>query len=240
MAASTSSAGGGPAVLVVDDEADILTVVSRVLRGAGLGAITAASGREALRQLFEQRPALVILDLGLPDLDGFEVLNRIRDVTDIPVLVLTARSSDEDKIRGLGLGADDYLVKPFSNAELVARVFALLRRAPPSDDLEDRFDDGPLHIDRRAKTVHVDDDEVHLSPTDWNLLQAFVRHAGQVLSPAQLLEQAWGDPAGVGPDRVKFAVLRLRRRLGWEDPESSPIEAVRGFGYRYRRFSDRS
>jgi DNA-binding response OmpR family regulator len=228
----------GPArrVLVVDDDDDIRAVLAEVLRRAGLDVLLAASGREALRRAFESRPDAVILDLGLPDLDGMEVLRRLRDMTDLPVLVLTARGLERDKVDALLLGADDYVTKPFSNAELLARVIALLRRSTTGGgaDVVERIADGDLVVDLRAKTVHLADEPVDLSPTEWQLLVTFLRHPGQVLSREQLLEHAWSDPLGVGPERVKFAVLRLRKRLGWQDPDTSPIEAVRGFGYRYR------
>jgi DNA-binding response OmpR family regulator len=230
-----SAPSGAPRrVLVVDDDDDIRTVLSEVLRRADLAVIDAATGRDALRRAFEDRPDVVVLDLGLPDIDGMEVLRRLRDMTDLPVLVLTARGLERDKVDGLLLGADDYVTKPFSNAEIVARVLALLRRAGAGTNVVDRIADGDLVVDLQAKTAHLAGEPVALSPTEWNLLVTFLRHPGQVLSHEQLLEQAWSDPLGVGPERVKFAVLRLRKRLRWQDPDTSPIEAVRGFGYRYR------
>jgi DNA-binding response OmpR family regulator len=220
---------------VVDDDRDIRTLLADVLAEAGLQVSTAGSGRDALQQTFARRPDLVVLDLGLPDIDGMEVLRRLRDMTDLPILVLTARGMERDKVEGLVLGADDYVTKPFSNAELVARVQALLRRAATSrDDLVEVLGDGDLVVDLQRLTAHLGGELVRLSPIEWNLLVCFLRHRGQTLSPDQLLRQAWADPIGVGPERVKFAVLRLRRRLGWQDPATSPIEAVRGFGYRYR------
>ena len=222
-------------VLVVDDDDDIRSLLADMLTRADLDVTVAGSGREALRSAFRVRPDLMVLDLGLPDMDGREVLRRIRDMSDMPVLVLTARGLEHDRVEGLTLGADDYVTKPFSNAELVARVQALLRRARSHGDAYDAvLSDGDLVVDLRSKSVHKGDAEVALTPTDWNLLVTFLRHRGSTLTPQQLLEQAWSDPTGVAPDRVKFAVLRLRRRLGWQDPASSPIESVRGFGYRYR------
>jgi DNA-binding response OmpR family regulator len=220
-------------VLVVDDDADLRAVLGAVLGRAGLDVVTAADGRAALRRLYEDRPDGIVLDVGLPDLDGFELLRRVRDMSDVPVIMLTARGLERDKIEGLRTGADDYVTKPFSNAELVARVQAALRRASGPAVLE-VLADGLLEIDLRAKSIHLDGEEIQVSPTEWHLLVTFLRHPGQVLSAAQLLEHAWADPTGIGPERVKFAVLRLRRRLGWQDPQTSPIEAVRGFGYRYR------
>lgn len=224
-------------VLVVDDDEDIRTVLRTLLERAGLTVISASAAKGGLRMLFDRRPDAVVLDLGLPDLDGVEVIGRIRDVSDVPLLVLTARHTEPEKVRCLGAGADDYVTKPFGNAELLARVKALLRRSRSRTDDTETFDDDDLHIDLKAHTVQVAGETMTLTPTDWNLLVALVRHRGRILSATQLLDLAWGDPTGVGPERVKFAVLRLRRRMGWQDPETSPIEAVRGFGYRYSGMS---
>jgi DNA-binding response OmpR family regulator len=221
-------------VLVIDDDADIRNILRTLFERAGLVVIPAEDGRAGMRGLFEHRPDLVVLDLGLPDIDGLELISRIRDVSEVGVLVLSARFHEQEKVECFGAGADDYVTKPFGNAELLARVHALLRRAQVDQGGIESFDDGPLHIDLKAHTVSLDGEEMTLTPTDWALLVALVRHRGRILSPGQLLELAWHDPIGVGADRVKFAVLRLRRRLGWQDPATSPIEAVRGFGYRYR------
>jgi DNA-binding response OmpR family regulator len=154
----------------------------------------------------------------------------------VPVLVLTAHGQETDKVRGLRSGADDYLTKPFANAELLARVEALLRRSTSAASWASQvYDDGVLHLDPTSRRVYVNGVEVRLTPTEFRLLNTLVRHAGAVLSPNQLLTQAWDDPTGIGQERVKFAVLRLRRKLGWTDPDASPVESVRGFGYRYRR-----
>ena len=152
------------------------------------------------------------------------------------MLVLTAHGQETEKVRGLRGGADDYLTKPFANAELLARVEALLRRSTDATSWTNQlYDDGVLHLDPTQRRVYVSSQEVRLTPTEFRLLNALVRHAGAVLSANQLLTQAWDDPTGIGQERVKFAVLRLRRKLGWSDPDESPIESVRGFGYRYRR-----
>jgi DNA-binding response OmpR family regulator len=174
-----------------------------------------------------------VLDLGLPSLDGWEVLERIRDMSDVPVLLLTARGHEGDKVRGLHSGADDYLTKPFGNAELAARVHALLRRPRTQRDQADSYDDGTVRIKFASHEVSVDSRPVDLTPTEFRLLAALVRHPGQTLSAEQLLELAWNDPFGVGPERVKFGVMRLRRKLGQPTSAAQPIEAVRGFGYRY-------
>jgi len=223
-------------LLVVEDDPDIAMALRLLLTRAGHQFTHAKDGRSGLRDAYTERPELVILDIGLPGMDGWQVLERLRDVSDVPVLLLTAHGQESDKVRGLRGGADDYLTKPFTNAELVARVEALLRRsAGPALWADEVYDDGILRIDPAARRTFVGGGEVRLTPTEFRLLNVLVRHAGAVLSPNQLLAQAWDDPTGIGPERVKFAVLRLRRKLGWTDPDASPIESVRGFGYRYRR-----
>jgi DNA-binding response OmpR family regulator len=223
-------------LLVVEDDPDIALALRLLLQRAGHQVAHAKDGRTGLRDAYTDRPELVILDIGLPGMDGWQVLERLRDVSDVPVLLLTAHGQESDKVRGLRGGADDYLTKPFTNAELVARVEALLRRSGTAAQWADEmYDDGVLRIDPAARRAFVEGGEVRLTPTEFRLLNVLVRHAGAVLSPNQLLAQAWDDPTGIGPERVKFAVLRLRRKLGWTDPDASPIESVRGFGYRYRR-----
>lgn len=229
---------GGAKILVIEDEPDIARAVVALLERSGYQVILSADGHAGLRMLHSVRPDLVILDIGLPGMDGWRVLERIRDLSTVPLLLVTARTQEGDKVRGLQAGADDYLTKPFSNRELVARVDAHLRRAttPPAESAIVRYyDDGRLSIDFLAHQITVDGNEVDLTPTEFRLLAVLVRHAGQVLSHDQLLDLGWNDPTSTGPDRVKFAVLRLRRKLGWDDPDTCPIEAVRGFGYRYRK-----
>jgi DNA-binding response OmpR family regulator len=218
-------------VLVVEDDKDITTGISTVLARAGYDVTGAAGGRQGLRAFHSVRPDLVILDIGLPELDGWAVLERIRDLSDVPVLILTAHGQEADKVRGLTAGADDYLTKPFGNQELAARTESLLRRQRASQPPAEVYDDGSIRVGFGAHEVSVDGVPVALTPTEYRLLAAFVRHAGQVLTADQLLDLAWNDPWGVGPDRVKFSIMRLRRKLG-RNPGAS-IQAVRGFGYRY-------
>ena len=227
-------------ILAVEDEPDITLALRLIFERAGYNFISCPDGRTGLRKVHEEKPDLVLLDVGLPGMDGWTVLERIRDLADLPVLMLSAHGQETDKVRGLRAGADDYVTKPFTNNELLARAEALLRRAgkaPGTGEWADLYDDGLVRIDRRARTVHVSaaagDAEVRLTSMEFRLLNVLVTHAGAVLSAQQLLSQVWDDPTGLGPDRVKFAVLRLRRKLGW-DGELSPIEAVRGVGYRYR------
>ncbi len=219
-------------ILLIEDDKDIALAVRTVLAKANFNVATADDGRTGLRAFHDHRPALVLLDIGLPGLDGWQVLERIRDVSDVPVLILTAHGLETDKVRGLMSGADDYLTKPFGNPELLARVQALLRRSRSPEPEPDVYDDGRLQVRFAERDVVADGKSVALTPTEFRLLAALVHHAGQVLSPEQLLEQAWHDPLAIGPDRVKFSILRLRQKLGWQSPDG-PIEAVRGFGYRY-------
>jgi DNA-binding response OmpR family regulator len=221
-------------VLLIEDDADIALGVRTVLGRSGFKVITAAEGPEGLRAFYSERPDIVILDVGLPKMDGWAVLERIRELSGVPVLMLTSRGHEADKVRGLRGGADDYLTKPFSTAEFVARVQALLRRQHAADQLPEVFDDGHVQVNFVTHGVLVNGVSVELTPTEFRLLAALVRHPGQVLSPVKLLELAWSDPFGIGPDRVKYSVMRLRRKLGTQPGGDSAIEAVRGFGYRYR------
>jgi DNA-binding response OmpR family regulator len=220
-------------VLCIEDDKDIALAISMVLRRAGFDVVDAADGKDGLRAFHAERPDVVLLDIGLPTLDGWTVLERIRDLSDVPVIMLTAHGQEADKVRGLQLGADDYLTKPFGNAELVARVQALLRRSRTARPEAEVYADALVHLNFGAHEVRIGDEPAALTPSEFRLLAALVRHAGQTLSPDQLLEQAWNDPLGVGPERVKFAIMRLRRKLGQGEGTGPPIEAVRGFGYRY-------
>ena len=219
---------------MIEDEADIRLTLSVLLRRAGLQVLEAADGRSGLRLLHERQPDCVIVDIGLPDIDGWQVLGRIRDVTDVPVMILTARHLEAEKVRGLQAGADDYLTKPFGNLELIARVRALLRRAHSTEPV-DVYVDELLVVDPASHRVAVEGREVELTAIEFRLLHGLIRSAPQVLSPVQLLEMAWSDPTGTGPDRVKYVVHRLRRKMGFVNAETSPIRAVRGVGYTYIR-----
>jgi DNA-binding response OmpR family regulator len=224
-----------PHILIVDDEPDIRGLVVQLLGGAGYNADTAADGREGLRMLYASRPDLVMLDVAMPRMNGWEVLERIREVSDVPVLMLTAFGSEPDKVRGLERGADDYVVKPFGGQELLARVNALLRRARPAPEVAQVYADDLVTVDFARRAVTVGARPVTLTPTEFELLAAFVRHRNQVLSHAQLLELAWRDRAATSPSQVKLFVGYLRRKIAEATDEPVPIETVRGFGYRYRR-----
>ena len=218
-------------VLVVDDEADIRSLVRELLERAGYEVDEAPDGKQGLRALYAGAPDLVVLDVTMPELDGFATLERIRDLSDVPVLMLTARGQELEKVRGLKGGADDYVVKPFGRQELLARVQALLRRAADPARPAERYEDGAVAIDFARSEVHVDGRPVPLTPLEFRLLAAFVRHPNHVLSHDQLLELAWRDQ-GVSREQVKLYVGYLRRKLG---ERADLVDTVRGFGYRYLR-----
>jgi len=224
-------------VLVVDDDADTRGVVRTLLEREGHAVVEAADGRTALRVMHQERPDLVLLDVAMPDLDGFAVLERIRDVSGVPVLMLTAHSRELDKVRGLRAGADDYVGKPFGRQELLARLHALLRRTDRSSGEEDEppaYVDTLLTVDFRQKEVRLAGERVELTPQEHRLLEAFVRHPGQLLSHEQLADLAWGAERAATHAQVRLYVGYLRRKLGFPAREGGPLETVRGFGFRYR------
>lgn len=223
----------GSQILVVDDDDDIRGLVRTLLERAGHDVSDASDGREGLRELYAGSPDLVILDVAMPGLDGWATLERIREVSDVPVLMLTARDGELERVRGLKGGADDYVVKPFGRQELVARVDALLRR-PRSRGAQDTYADARLSISFAQRAVRYDDREVALTRLEYRLLSAFVRHPNQVLGNEQLRELVWGDATATSRDEVKLYVGYLRRKLDPAAPGSTPIETVRGFGYRYK------
>jgi DNA-binding response OmpR family regulator len=221
-------------ILAVDDDADIRGLLRELLERAGYEVVEAASGREGLRALYAESPDLVLLDVSMPELDGWQTLERIRDVSDVPVLMLTARAAELEKVRGLKAGADDYVTKPFGRQELLARVEAHLRRAGAREERPPMYADGLLAIDFAQREVTAGGQHVALTPLEFRLLAAFVRHPNQVLSHEQLLELVWGDTLTGSRARTKLYVGYLRQKLADAGVEESPIETVRGFGYRYR------
>ena len=221
-------------ILVVDDDPDIRELVRTLLERAGHEVAEAADGRAGLKELYATPADLVILDVTMPELDGWATLERIRDVSEVPVLMLTARADELERVRGLTGGADDYVAKPFGRQELVARVQALLRRSATQPERSELYADDLLTIDFAQRAVKREGREVQLTPLEFKLLATFVRHPNQVLSRDQLLELVWDDPFGISPDQVKLYVGYLRRKLDPDAPDRAPIETVRGFGYRYR------
>src|SRR3989442_1190241 len=190
-------------VLVVDDDDDLRNMVSTLLQRAGMSTIQAASGDEGLRKFFANRPDLVVLDVSMPGMDGLQVLERIRDLSDVPVLLLTARGVEMEKVRGLKAGADDYVTKPFGRQELAARVEALLRRRAEPQNGAEVLSDGLIEVDFAQAKALVGGRELSLTPLEFRLLAAFVRNPNQVLSQDQLLQVAWGSSSNASREQVK-------------------------------------
>jgi DNA-binding response OmpR family regulator len=217
-------------VLVVEDEVSIASFVSLYLKNAGYLVHTVGTGQEALVQAEAQRPDLIVLDLMLPDVDGIEVCRKIRANSEVPILMLTARDEDVDKIIGLEVGADDYLTKPFNPRELVARVKSILRRSVPERrELQTKqLKHGDLEIDAGRREVRVSGEEIQLAPKEFDLLWELLDHRGLVLTRDQLLERVWGYTFAGDTRTVDVHVRQLRRKLG----EASPIVTVWGVGYK--------
>jgi DNA-binding response OmpR family regulator len=220
-------------ILIVDDEADVRGLVREILQRAGYEVREAGDGQEGLRTFYAERPDLVVLDVSMPVLDGWETLARIRELSEVPVIMLTASGEELQRVRGLAGGADDYVTKPFGRQELLARVEALLRRTGTREAPPESYSDAFVTIDFTQRTVAAGGRPVELTPLEFRLLTAFVRHPNQVLTHDQLLELVWGDIEGAR-DQVKLYVGYLRKKLAPDAPESVPIETRRGFGYAYR------
>ncbi len=223
-------------ILVVDDEPDITALVAYHLAKEGYRVTTAANGRDALRAAREERPDLVVLDLMLPGASGYDVLAELRrreETKELGVILLTARREEPDRIKGLSLGADDYIPKPFSPQELVLRVGAVLRRlAAPAVAAGRLVAAGPIVLDRSAHRVTVNGTEVDLTATEFKLLGTLIEREGRVQSRAQLLETVWQAQPDIQTRTVDMHVQRLRQKLG---KAGDHIETVRGAGYRFRR-----
>jgi two-component system, OmpR family, alkaline phosphatase synthesis response regulator PhoP len=217
-------------ILIVEDESSIASFVALYLKNAGYLVRAVGKGTDALDQVSADPPALVILDLMLPDIDGIEVCRRIRKSSDVPILMLTARDEDVDKIIGLEVGADDYMTKPFNPRELVARVKSILRRAAPERREREsaQIRHGDLSVDAGRREVKVVDDEIQLAPKEFDLLWELLDHKGLVLTRDQLLERVWGYTFAGDTRTVDVHVRQLRRKLG----EASPIVTVWGVGYK--------
>jgi DNA-binding response OmpR family regulator len=218
--------------LVVEDDQSARALLRRSLERIGLEVYEAGDGPSGLKALFDHRPNLVLLDVGLPGLDGFRTLERVRELTDVPVMMVSGHASEFEKVRALKAGADDYVTKPYGVAELTARVEALLRRAPGTAEPVASYADDLVEIDFRAANARAGGKDLHLTPLEFRLLSTFVRHPGEVLSARELLQIVWGE-TGMPRERVKIYVGYLRNKFR-EAGVEAPIETLRGFGYRYR------
>ncbi|GGF36021.1 DNA-binding response regulator [Williamsia phyllosphaerae] len=239
---AASERGNDVSVLVVDDDPDVLNSLERGLRLAGFDVSTATGGAEALRSMTQRRPALLILDMNMPGLDGVGVVTALRALgDDIPVCVLSARTSVDDRIAGLEAGADDYLTKPFDLGELIARIKALLRRRPspaPETGRPDSPDDhlvfDHLRVDIPSRLVHSGEHAVDLTRREFELLVVLAEHPGMVLSRTQLLSQVWGYDFAADTNVVDVFIGYLRRKLEAND-QPRIIQTVRGVGFVLRR-----
>jgi len=219
-------------ILAIDDDETLLGLLSQHLAKAGFEPVTASTGVAGLQAFYEHRPDLVILDVMMPRMDGWTVCHRLREVSNVPILMLTAKGEERDRLRGFRAGVDDYLVKPFSFAELVARVGAILARARrPAQPHAPTVVRGDVTIDLAERRVIRGGELVHLTPTEWRLLAALAERPGHVLSPEMLLERVWGGSYGVDIENVKRYIHYLRQKLETDPEQPRLILTERGFGY---------
>jgi two-component system KDP operon response regulator KdpE len=221
-----------PRILVVDDERPIRRFLSASLSGQ-YEIAEAANGEDAMRLAAAERPDLIILDLGLPDLDGVEVTRRLREWTQTPIIVVSVREQESDKVAALDAGADDYLTKPFGTRELMARIRAALRRAA-EPQTESTFYSGDLTVDLARRTVSVDGSEVPLTPTEYDILRALVNHQGKVLTHRQLLRLVWGDAYESEAHMLRVNVSNLRRKIERDPANPQHVITEPGVGYRLK------
>jgi len=224
----------GPSVVLIEDEPQIRRFLRAALIGHGYRLFEAGSGEDGLIEAATRQPDLVILDLGLPDLDGLGVLARLREWTSVPVIVLSARGQERDKIAALDGGADDYVSKPFSVGELLARMRAALRRRDQLGEgaAATTFIVGDLSVDLARRHVLVGDKEIHLTPIEYKLLTTLIRHAGKVLTHRQLLKEVWGPAHAEDSQNLRFYVAQLRRKLEAIPARPRYLLTEPGVGYR--------
>jgi len=219
-------------VLVADDDPSILKLVRLELSEQGFRVLTAETGEHALQIIDEQHPDLLVLDVILPGISGLEVMRRVQQKTTVPIVLLTARNTDRDKVRGLEMGADDYLAKPFNPEELTARVRAVLRRARrPAGATNSVLKVRDLEIDAERRVVSRDGEIIRLTRTEWNLLQSLVEHAGKVMLTGEILSKVWGPEYRDDVQYLRVWVSRLRQKLEPDRPEESLIKTFPGMGY---------
>ena len=221
-------------IMIVDDEPQIRRFVRASLTAHGYEVIEAGDAAEAMRKATVDKPDVIVLDLGLPDIEGVEVLRRIREWSAVPVIVLTVRNREEDKIEALDRGADDYVTKPFGMGELMARIRAALRRRLQESGAEPVFRSGGLTVDLVQRVVTLGGKELRLSPREYDLLSLLVRHAGRVVTHQQILREIWGPAHVKETQYLRVYIGQLRQKLGDEPSEPSYIITEPGVGYRLR------
>ena len=220
-----------PLALIIDDEVQIRRLLRVALESSGYGVCEADQGQLGLAEAALRRPDVILLDLGLPDLDGVEVLKRLREWSETPVLILSVRDAEEQKIAALDAGADDYVTKPFSTAELLARLRVAQRRSRPADEDSTFVHDG-LQVDLATRRVIVDGNEISLTATEYALLRLLVRHAGRVLTHSQMLREVWGPNAEEHRQYLRVYVTHLRRKIERDPQHPVHIKTESGIGYR--------
>jgi DNA-binding response OmpR family regulator len=222
-------------ILVIDDDENTLWLVSTLLQHNGFQTVTSGSSAEGLKLAQDEQPDMVLLDVMMPELDGWELCRRIREFSEVPVMFITAKSGIRDVVKGLEIGGDDYIVKPFDNRELVARVKAHLRRQisdkKPTDELV--FNNNELKINFLSREVHVRDRVVDLTPKEFNLLSLLARNAGRVLTRGELIAQAWGPEYGDSNESLKLYIHYLRKKIEKDADKPEYILTSRGVGYRF-------
>jgi DNA-binding response OmpR family regulator len=223
-------------LLIVDDDPTLLRFLKEYFEREGFSVDSAAGGQPALRLLYANRPDLVIVDVMMPGMDGWEVTARVRELADTPVIMLTAKSGEADKLRGFRLGVDDYVTKPFSLAELGARVAAVLTRAAASREKADAvYRAGPITVDMKKREVHLDQTLLSLTPTEFRVLACLAERAGEAVSQEDLVDHAWGVVRTEGGSALRRYIWFLRKKI--EDDPDSPtrLVTIRGFGYRLEK-----
>ena len=223
-------------ILIIEDDPLQADVVQLLLQQDGFETVLALDGAEGLRRLYETQPDLVVLDLMLPQMDGWEVCRRIRELSTVPIIIMTSRRSDEEKIKGLRIGADDYIVKPFNPQELAARVHAVLRRArlpPPSKSTVMRFAGGALIVDPKSPTIIRYGVPVELTRTEHRILMFLAENPGRVVSVEDIFTAVWGFETEVNLNNVKWYIWRLRQKLEGDREQPRFIHTERGAGYRF-------
>ncbi len=225
---------GGARILVVDDEIEIVRALERSLAAHGFEVFTAGSGEEALEAISLHRPDLILLDLGLPSMSGLEVIKRVRAQSNLPIIVLSVKDTEHDKVQALDLGADDYVSKPFGMDEVLARLRVALRHsAQVESGTEAIFTAGPLRVDFAQRLVQVDGQEVKLTPTEYDLLKALIKNSGKIMTRQMLLSQVWGTGYGAESHYLHVYVGQLRRKIEPDPAHPRFILTISGVGYRF-------
>jgi DNA-binding response OmpR family regulator len=219
-------------ILVVDDERTLLHFMEHYLDEEGFEVVTVDSGPKAIKSFYQERPDLVLLDVMMPGMDGWEVCARIREMADTPVVLLTAKDGEGDKLRGFRLGVDDYVTKPFSFAELAARIRAVLGRVGSDNDAPEKVSGESLCVDFKRRELEVEGEVVDLTPNEFRLLAALSKRMGEAVSHEELVEEVWGDLREVSPSALRRYVWFLRQKIEPEPSSPRRLLTVRGYGYR--------